>query len=117
MDFVEEMIETICVDVLGTTDVQIGEHSVSFKRPFKRISMIDSIREHTGVDISDMDEQQLRNTCKELGVETDSTMGKGKLIDEIFGEKCESNYIQPTFITDYPVEMSPLCKKQETILN
>ena len=111
MDFVEEMIETICVDVLGTTDVQIGENSVSFKRPFKRISMIDSIREHTGVDISDMDEQQLRNTCKELGVETDSTMGKGKLIDEIFGEKCESNYIQPTFITDYPVEMSPLCKK------
>lgn len=111
MDFVEEMIETICLDVLGTTDVQIGENSVSFKRPFKRISMIDSIREHTGVDISDMDEQQLRNTCKELGVETDSTMGKGKLIDEIFGEKCESNYIQPTFITDYPVEMSPLCKK------
>ena len=111
MDFVEEMIETICVDVLGTTDVQIGENSVSFKRPFKRISMIDSIREHTGVDISDMDEQQLRNACKELGVETDSTMGKGKLIDEIFGEKCESNYIQPTFITDYPVEMSPLCKK------
>ncbi|HAE31471.1 MAG TPA: lysine--tRNA ligase, partial [Flavobacteriales bacterium] len=111
MDFVEEMIETICLDVLGTTDVQIGENSVSFKRPFKRISMIDSIREHTGVDISGMDEQQLRNTCKELGVETDSTMGKGKLIDEIFGEKCESNYIQPTFITDYPVEMSPLCKK------
>ena len=111
MDFVEEMIETICLDVLGTTDVQIGENSVSFKRPFKRISMIDSIREHTGVDISDMDEQQLRNACKELGVETDSTMGKGKLIDEIFGEKCESNYIQPTFITDYPVEMSPLCKK------
>ena len=111
MDFVEEMIETICIDVLGTTDVQIGENSVSFKRPFKRISMIDSIREHTGVDISGMDEQQLRNTCKELGVETDSTMGKGKLIDEIFGEKCESNYIQPTFITDYPVEMSPLCKK------
>jgi len=111
MDFVEEMIETICLDVLGTTDVQIGENSVSFKRPFKRISMIDSIREHTGVDISEMDEQQLRNTCKELGVETDSTMGKGKLIDEIFGEKCESNYIQPTFITDYPVEMSPLCKK------
>ncbi len=111
MDFVEEMIETICLDVLGTTDVQIGENSVSFKRPFKRISMIDSIREHTGVDISEMDEQQLRNACKELGVETDSTMGKGKLIDEIFGEKCESNYIQPTFITDYPVEMSPLCKK------
>lgn len=111
MDFVEEMIETICLDVLGTTDVQIGENSVSFKRPFKRISMIDSIREHTGVDISDMDEQQLRNACKELGVETDSTMGKGKLIDEIFGEKCESNYLQPTFITDYPVEMSPLCKK------
>ena len=111
MDFTEEMLETICTDVLGTTDVQIGENKVSFKRPFKRISMIDSIKENTGIDISKMDENELRETCKTLSVETDPSMGKGKLIDEIFGEKCEHLYIQPTFITDYPVEMSPLCKK------
>ena len=111
MDFTEEMLETICTDVLGTTDVQIGENKVSFKRPFKRISMIDSIKENTGIDISKMDENELRETCKALSVETDPSMGKGKLIDEIFGEKCEHLYIQPTFITDYPVEMSPLCKK------
>jgi lysyl-tRNA synthetase class 2 len=111
MDFTEEMLETICTDVLGTTDVQIGENKVSFKRPFKRISMIDSIKENTGIDIAKMDENELRETCKTLSVETDPSMGKGKLIDEIFGEKCEHLYIQPTFITDYPVEMSPLCKK------
>ena len=111
MDFTEEMLETICTDVLGTTDVQIGENKVSFKRPFKRISMTDSIKENTGIDISKMDENELRETCKTLSVETDPSMGKGKLIDEIFGEKCEHLYIQPTFITDYPVEMSPLCKK------
>ena len=111
MEFVEDMLETICMDVLGTTDVQIGENKVSFKKPFKRISMIDAIAEHTGIDIAPMNESELLETCKKLGVETDDSMGKGKLIDEIFGEKCEGNYIQPTFITDYPVEMSPLCKK------
>ena len=111
MDFTEEMLERICMDVLGTTSVKIGENEVSFKRPFKRISMIDSIKEHTGIDISAMDENELRETCKKLGVETDQSMGKGKMIDEVFGEKCEHLYIQPTFITDYPVEMSPLCKK------
>ncbi|MEJ6505891.1 MAG: lysine--tRNA ligase, partial [Crocinitomicaceae bacterium] len=111
MDFTEEMLEKICMDVLGTTSVKIGENEVSFKRPFKRISMIDSIKEHTGIDISAMDENELRETCKKLGVETDQSMGKGKMIDEVFGEKCEHLYIQPTFITDYPVEMSPLCKK------
>jgi lysyl-tRNA synthetase class 2 len=111
MDFTEEMLETICLDVLGTTDVKIGDNEVSFKRPFKRISMIDSIKEYTGIDISKMDELELKETCKKLNVEVDETMGKGKMIDEIFGEKCEANYIQPTFITDYPVEMSPLCKK------
>ncbi len=111
MEFVEDMLETICMDVLGTTDVQIGENKVSFKKPFKRISMIDAIKEHTGIDIAPMNERELLDTCKTLGVETDESMGKGKLIDEIFGEKCEGNYIQPTFITDYPVEMSPLCKK------
>ena len=111
MEFVEDMLETICMDVLGTKEVQIGENNVSFKKPFKRISMIDAIKEHTGIDIAPMNESELLETCKKLGVETDESMGKGKLIDEIFGEKCEGNYIQPTFITDYPVEMSPLCKK------
>jgi lysyl-tRNA synthetase, class II len=111
MDFTEEMLETICVDVLGSTNVKIGDNQVSFKRPFKRISMIDAIKEHTGIDISKMNESELKGTCNKLNVPIDDTMGKGKMIDEIFGEKCESNYIQPTFITDYPVEMSPLCKK------
>ena len=111
MDFTEKMLETICLEVLGTTKVKIGEKTVSFKSPFKRITMLDSIKEHTGVDISKMNEPEIREVCSNLGVEVDESMGKGKLIDEIFGEKCESNYIQPTFITDYPVEMSPLCKK------
>ena len=111
MDFTEEMLEFICLEVLGTTELTIGDNVVSFKKPFKRISMIDSIREHTGIDISDMGEDQLREVCKKLNIDFDNSMGKGKLIDEIFGEKCEANYIQPTFITDYPVEMSPLCKK------
>ena len=111
MDFTEKMLESICLEVLGTTEVKIGEKTVSFKSPFKRITMLDSIKEHTGVDISKMNEFEIREVCTNLGVEVDESMGKGKLIDEIFGEKCESNYIQPTFITDYPVEMSPLCKK------
>ena len=111
MDFAEKMLESICLEVLGTTEVKIGEKTVSFKSPFKRITMLDSIKEHTGVDISKMNESEIREVCTNLGVEVDESMGKGKLIDEIFGEKCESNYIQPTFITDYPVEMSPLCKK------
>ena len=111
MNFTEEMLEFICLEVLGTTDVKIGNNTVSFKKPFKRISMLDSIKEHTGIDISKMGEKELLETCKTLNIDTNDSMGKGKLIDEIFGEKCESTYIQPTFITDYPVEMSPLCKK------
>ncbi len=111
MDFTEEMIERVAIALHGTTKVKVGENEIDFKRPFKRISMLDSIKEHTGIDISGMDEDELRKVCKELNVETDPSMGKGKLIDEIFGEKCEGSYIQPTFITDYPVEMSPLCKK------
>ena len=111
MEFTEKMLETICIEVLGTTELQIGDNKVSFKKPFKRISMIDSIKEHTGIDIANLNQEQLIETCKKLEVPFDSSMGKGKLIDEIFGEKCEGNYIQPTFITDYPVEMSPLCKK------
>ncbi|MFA7141446.1 MAG: DUF4332 domain-containing protein, partial [Proteiniphilum sp.] len=91
--------------------VKVGDHEIDFKAPYRRVTMIDAIREHTGVDISGMDEKQLRAVCRELGVEEDETMGKGKLIDEIFSEKAEGNYIQPTFIIDYPIEMSPLCKR------
>jgi lysyl-tRNA synthetase class 2 len=111
MDFTEEMIEKVALDLHGNTKVKLGDIEIDFKRPFKRISMTDSIKEHTGVDIKGMNETELRNVCKQLHVEADETMGKGKLIDEIFGEKCEHHYIQPTFIKDYPVEMSPLCKK------
>ena len=111
MDFTERMIERVVTEVFGTDTVKVGDNEICFKRPFKRISMIDSIKEKTGVDITGMDEAQLREVCKNLNIEIDDTMGKGKLIDEIFGEKCEGTYIQPTFITDYPVEMSPLCKR------
>ena len=111
MNFTEQMLEKICLDVNGTTDVQVGEHTISFKAPFARRTMTEAIKEFTGIDITGMNEEQLRDVCKQLDIETDETMGKGKLIDEIFGEKCEGNYIQPTFITDYPIEMSPLCKR------
>lgn len=111
MEFTEQMLEHVAIKVLGTTKVKVGENEIDFKAPYKRVTMIDAIKDHTGIDISGMDENQVREVCKELGVEQDETMGKGKLIDEIFGEKAEGKYIQPTFITDYPIEMSPLCKK------
>lgn len=111
MNFTEQMLEKICLDVNGTTEVQMGEHTISFKAPFARRTMTEAIKEFTGIDITGMNEEQLRDVCKQLDIEIDDTMGKGKLIDEIFGEKCEGNYIQPTFITDYPIEMSPLCKR------
>ncbi|MBD5267649.1 MAG: lysine--tRNA ligase [Bacteroides sp.] len=111
MDFTEKMLERICLEVNGTTEVKVGDNTISFKAPFKRITMIDAIKEHTGIDITGMDETQLREVATGLGIEVDETMGKGKLIDEIFGEKCEGNYIQPTFIIDYPIEMSPLTKR------
>ena len=111
MTFTEEMLEKICIAVNGTTEITIGDNQVSFKAPYKRVTMIEPIKEHTGIDITGMEEEQLRDVCRQLGIETDETMGKGKLIDEIFGEKCEGNYIQPTFITDYPIEMSPLTKR------
>ncbi len=111
MTFTENMIEKICMDVNGTNEITVGDRTISFRTPFKRITMIDAIKEHTGIDINGMDEIQLREVCKTLQVEVDETMGKGKMIDELFGEKCEGNYIQPTFITDYPREMSPLCKR------
>lgn len=111
MAFTEQMLEKISLDVNGTTEVTADGEAISFKAPFRRVTMIDAIKEFTGVDITGMDEAQLRATCRKLDIEVDETMGKGKLIDEIFGEKCESNFIQPTFITDYPIEMSPLCKR------
>lgn len=111
MEFTEQLLEHCAVAVNGTTESTFGEHNINFKAPYKRISMRDSIIEFTGFDIDGKSEEELRAACKDLGVEVDETMGKGKLIDEIFGEKCEGNYIQPTFITDYPIEMSPLCKK------
>lgn len=111
MDFTEEMIEKVALDLHGTTKVPVGDKVIDFKRPFKRISMINAIKEHTGYDISGMDETGLRSVADSLNVELDETMGKGKIIDAIFGEKAEPNLIQPTFVTDYPVEMSPLCKK------
>jgi lysyl-tRNA synthetase class 2 len=111
MNMTEEMIERIALELHGKTEVPVGDKIIDFKRPFKRITMTDSIKEFTGIDILGMDETALREAAKKIGVEVDETMGKGKIIDEIFGEKCEGHYIQPTFVMDYPVEMSPLCKK------
>jgi lysyl-tRNA synthetase class 2 len=111
MEFTEQMLEKIALDVHGATKALYAGKEIDFKAPYKRISMIDAIKENTGTDITGMDEAQLRDVCRRLGVEQDGTMGKGKLIDAIFGDKCEGCYIQPTFITDYPVEMSPLTKK------
>ncbi|HYF70919.1 MAG TPA: lysine--tRNA ligase [Ohtaekwangia sp.] len=114
MDLVEEMIEKVALDLHGTTKVQVGENIIDFKRPWKRYTMFEAIQHFTGIDISAMDEVALRDTCKKLNVPMDETMGKGKLIDQIFGETCEPELIQPTFITDYPIEMSPLAKKHRT---
>ncbi len=111
MEFVEEMIERVAMALHGTTQVQIGEHTVNFARPFKRLSMTDAIKSKTGFDITDKTEEELRAKCAELHIEVDDTMGKGKLIDAIFGAFCESDLIQPTFIIDYPIDMSPLCKR------
>ena len=115
MDFTEQMIEKVALSLHGQTKVQLGDKEIDFKRPFARVSMRDAIKEHTGYDIYTMEEEDLRNACKEMGIEVDASMGKGKLIDEIFGEKCEHHYVQPTFIYDYPKEMSPLTKKHRSI--
>lgn len=115
MDFTEKMLEKIVNDLYGKTEITVGEKQIDFKAPFKRVTMYEAIKEFTGFDISGMDEAQLRDVCKKLNIHVEAHAGKGKLIDEIFGEKCEGNYIQPTFITDYPVEMSPLTKKHRTV--
>jgi lysyl-tRNA synthetase class 2 len=114
MDLVEEMIEKVALDLHGKTQVKVGDNIIDFRRPWKRYTMFEAIQHFTGIDISNMHEDELRSTCKQLQVPMDNTMGKGKLIDQIFGEKCERHLIQPTFITDYPIEMSPLAKKHRT---
>lgn len=114
MNTTEKLLEKVAMELHGTTEVQVGDKVISFAAPFKRISILDAIKEQTGVDVSNMSEEELRNTCKNMKLEIDNTMGKAKLIDTIFGEKCEGNYIQPTFIIDYPVEMSPLTKKHRS---
>ncbi len=110
MQFTERMLEEICIAVNGTTEVEIDGKTISFKAPYRRLPILDAIKEKTGYDLYGMEEDEMRDVAKKLGIEVDETMGKGKLIDEIFGETCEGSFIQPTFITDYPVEMSPLTK-------
>ncbi len=114
MNTTEKLLEKIANDLHGTTDVVVGDKTISFAAPFKRITIYDAIKEYTGIDVSTMNEAELRDVCKKLHLEIDESMGKAKLIDTIFGEKCEGNFIQPTFITDYPVEMSPLTKKHRS---
>lgn len=114
MEFTEQMIERVALALHGTTTVQIGEHTIDFKAPFRRLTMTDAILDKTGFDIAGKSEEQLREACQSLGIEVDATMGKGKLIDAIFGERCEASLIQPTFITDYPIDMSPLCKRHRS---
>lgn len=111
MDFTEQLLERVALEVNGSTNIQFGDKQISLKAPFQRIPILQAIKEHTGFDLHGKTEDEIRDICKQLHIETDASMGKGKLIDEIFGEKCEHHYVQPTFIMDYPVEMSPLCKK------
>ena len=114
MDFTEKLLEFSAIEVNGTTDSTFGDHTINWKAPYPRVSMTESIQHFTGFDITGKSEQELFDFARSIGVEVNETMGKGKLIDEIFGEKCEGNYIQPTFITDYPIEMSPLTKKHRS---
>jgi lysyl-tRNA synthetase class 2 len=114
MNTTENLLEQVAITLHNTTDVPVGDKMLNFKAPFKRVSIYEAVKEHTGIDISEMDEAALRDTCKKLHIETTPGMGRGKLIDNIFGEKCEKHYIQPTFIIDYPVEMSPLTKKHRS---
>ena len=114
MNVTERLLEKAAIDVCGTTEVKVGEQNISFKAPFRRITIYDAIKEHTGFDVSNMSEEHLLSVCKQLKIETDKSMGRAKLIDSIFGEKCEKNFVQPTFIIDYPVEMSPLTKRHRS---
>ena len=114
MNLVETMVEKVALDLHGTNEVKVGEHTISFQRPWKRFTMYEAIQHFTGIDISEMDEKTMAETAKSIGIHVDASMGRGKIIDEIFGEKCEGQLIQPTFITDYPEEMSPLAKKHRS---
>ena len=114
MSFTEQLLETICIAVNGKPETVIDGKTISFKAPYRRLPILDAIKEKTGYDLNGKTEEEIREVCKELKMEIDDTMGKGKLIDEIFGEFCEGSFIQPTFITDYPVEMSPLTKKHRS---
>lgn len=114
MDMTEELLEKVAIDTNGTSEVQIGDNTVSFKAPYPRVPILEAIKTHTGYDVAGMNEDELRDVCRKVGIEVDDTMGVGKLIDELFGEKCEHLYIQPTFITDYPKEMSPLTKEHRS---
>jgi len=111
MEMTEELLEKVAMDSNGTAEVQVGDHIINFKAPYARVPILEAIKIHTGFDVAGMNEEELLKVCREVGIDADETMGKGKLIDELFGEKCEQFYIQPTFITDYPKEMSPLCKE------
>ena len=114
MEMVEELLEKVTESIHGKTVVKVGGKEIDFAGPYRRLTMFDSIKEYAGVDVSEMDEEGLRKVCAELGIEVDASMGKGKLIDEIFGAKVEANLVQPTYITDYPIEMTPLAKKHRT---
>ena len=114
MEITEQLMEKVAIAVNGTTKTMVDGKEIDFKAPYRRISMYDAIKEHTGVDISNMKEEEIRNVCRQLHIHVDKTMGKGKMIDELFSEKCEDHFIQPTFIIDYPVEMSPLTKKHRS---
>jgi lysyl-tRNA synthetase class 2 len=114
MEMTENLLEKVAIDTHGKTEVPVGEHSIDFKAPYPRVPILEAIKTHTGIDVSNMDENQLRTTAKNLGIDVNETMGEGKLIDEIFGEKCEHHYLQPTFITDYPKSMSPLTKEHRS---
>jgi len=111
METTESLLEKVAIEAQGSTKFKVGNHSIDFKAPYPRVPILGAIKTHTGIDVSEMDENQLRETAKNMGLEVDDTMGEGKLIDEIFGEKCEHHYVQPTFITDYPKSMSPLTKE------
>jgi lysyl-tRNA synthetase class 2 len=114
METTEQLFEQVAIALHGTTEVKVGDHIINFKAPYQRISIYEAIQKYTGIDVSEMNEEQLLNVCRQLHLEADKSMGKGKLIDTIFGEKAEHNFIQPTFIIDYPVEMSPLTKKHRS---
>ena len=111
MEMTEELLEKVAIDANGSSQAQVGDNLINFKAPYARVPILSAIKEHTGHDVAGMGEVELREVCRKIGIEVDETMGKGKMIDELFGEKCEHHYVQPTFIIDYPKEMSPLCKE------